>query len=290
MSVNYAKLPLEQLTELAEKGDNLAQVELATALENGEGINKDIELAVSWYCQAASRGSVDAQRSLGWIYATGKGVEKDDNLASYWLSRAAKSGDAYAGRLLKLIGDNPASPSRTGCTQIANAGWLNKRCINSSCRKIVVLVEKLAAEYRLDANLVLAVVAAESAFNPLALSKKNAQGLMQLIPETAQRFGVKDAWDSEQNLRGGMAYLRWLLAYFDGNVEYTLAAYNAGENRVLEYNGVPPFVETQAYVKRIIGDYGKSFHYFDKRWLRGPRPTGASIVQYENAMAVTRGG
>ena len=290
LSVNYTKLPLGQLTEMARKGDKQAQVELATAFENGEGVSKDVDLAISWYCLAASRGSIDAQRSLGWIYATGKGVAKDDKLASYWLNRAAKSGDAYAGRLLKLIGDNSAKPSRIGCTPVANAGWLNKRCINSSCREIVALIDKLAVEYRLDANLVLAVVAAESAFNPLALSAKNAQGLMQLIPETARRFGVKDAWDSEQNLRGGMAYLCWLLAYFEGNVEYALAAYNAGENRVLEYNGVPPFAETRAYVKRIIRDYGKSFHHFDKSWLQGSRQTGDSVVQNDKAIAANISG
>jgi soluble lytic murein transglycosylase-like protein len=74
---------------------------------------------------------------------------------------------------------------------------------------------------------------------------------MQLIPATAERFGVKDVWDPEDNLRGGMAYLRWLLKRFDGDVKLTLAAYNAGEGAVDRHGGVPPYSETRAYVSRI---------------------------------------
>jgi soluble lytic murein transglycosylase-like protein len=104
----------------------------------------------------------------------------------------------------------------------------------------------------LDPELVLALIEAESNFNPRALSPKNAQGLMQLIPATAERFGVRDAWDPEQNLRGGMAYLRWLLARFKGNVQLALAGYNAGEGAVERHGGIPPYAETRAYVSHII--------------------------------------
>ncbi len=280
--INYAKVPLDQLTEMARMGDQTAQVELATALEHGEGVTKDIGLAITWYCLAAGRGSADAQRSLGWIYANGKGVEKNDKLAAYWLNKAAGAGDDYAARLVKRIVDKVGTPDKTGCSHVASAPWLKSRCMKTSCRKIVRMVEKLAVDYRLDANLVLAVISAESAFNPRALSNKNAQGLMQLIPETAERFGVKDPWNKEENLRGGMAYLRWLLAFFNGNVELALAGYNAGENRVMEYNGIPPFAETKAYVRRIISDYGKRSHYFEKSWLTRSRPaTGQTVVQSE---------
>jgi soluble lytic murein transglycosylase-like protein len=79
---------------------------------------------------------------------------------------------------------------------------------------------------------------------------------MQLIPATASRFGVKDAWDPEQNLRGGMAYLRWLLDHFDGNVKLALAGYNAGEGAVERHGGIPPYNETQNYVKKIIRRIG----------------------------------
>ena len=292
LGINYAKLPLEQLTEMANMGDQAAQVELATALEHGEGVKKDIELAITWYCLAAGRGSADAQRSLGWIYANGKGVKKDDKLAAYWLDKAAGSGDDYAARLVKRLVDRVGKPDKTGCSHVASAPWLRGRCVTSSCRKIIKMVERLAVDYRLDANLVLAVISAESAFNPAARSAKNAQGLMQLIPETAKRFGVKNVWDKEENLRGGMAYLRWLLAYFNGNVEHALAGYNAGENRVVQYNGVPPYAETKAYVKRILSDYGKRFHHFDKSWLTSAQPTaGLSVVQTEkDAIRGTLGG
>jgi soluble lytic murein transglycosylase-like protein len=114
------------------------------------------------------------------------------------------------------------------------------------------MVHKLAPHYELDPELVLAVIEAESNFNPRALSPKNAQGLMQLIPATATRFGVDDVWNPEQNLRGGMAYLRWLMARFENDVELVLAAYNAGENAVDRYGRVPPYNETRAYVTRVI--------------------------------------
>jgi soluble lytic murein transglycosylase-like protein len=278
----YRQLPLSQIQELAEQGDLKAQVELATALEHGEGIKRDMERAIVWYCRAAGRGSKDAQRSLGWIYANGRhGVRRDDDVAAYWLDRAASNGDKYAARLVKRIANDVVTPKHTGCTHVAKAPWLKQRCTSAACRQIVALVEKLAFDFRLDADLVLAVISAESGFNPRAQSNKGARGLMQLIPATAERFGVRNSWNEEQNLRGGMAYLRWLLAYFDGNVEHALAGYNAGEQRVKHYNGIPPYAETQAYVQRIISDYGKRFHSFDKRWLKRPASNGGRVAQQQ---------
>ena len=101
---------------------------------------------------------------------------------------------------------------------------------------------------------------AESNFNPLAVSPKNAQGLMQLIPATAKRFGVRNLLDPQQNIEGGLAYLRWLLLRFDHDVVKTSAAYNAGEGAVDRHQGVPPFPETQAYVARILGFYLATRH------------------------------
>jgi soluble lytic murein transglycosylase-like protein len=95
------------------------------------------------------------------------------------------------------------------------------------------------------------------------VSPKNAQGLMQLIPETAERFNVRKPFDPEQNIRGGMAYLRWLLAYFKGNVALVAAAYNAGEGAVNRYAGVPPYAETKGYVRRIRELFQKDEHPFD---------------------------
>lgn len=107
-------------------------------------------------------------------------------------------------------------------------------------QKVFGLVRKLAPEYGVSPRLVMAVIRAESNFEPEAVSPKNAQGLMQLIPETSVRFNVRKPFDPEQNLRGGMAYLRWLLAYFEGNVALVAAAYNAGEGTVNRYKRHSP--------------------------------------------------
>ena len=131
-------------------------------------------------------------------------------------------------------------------------------------RWLISLTTSLSAWYALDPKLVLSVIAAESNFNTKAESPKAAMGLMQLIPDTAERFNVRNAFDATQNLRGGMRYLRWLLSYYRGNLRYVLAAYNAGEGRVDRYQGVPPYPETRAYVKRVIGLYGGARHGFDE--------------------------
>jgi len=129
--------------------------------------------------------------------------------------------------------------------------------------EIEQLVHRLAPQYAVDPNLVLAVISAESAFNPKAVSPKNAQGLMQLIPETAERFGVKQAFSPAENIKGGLAYLRWLLAFFQGDVPLVLAAYNAGERAVEKYRGIPPYPETQNYVKKITSKYRRALHPFE---------------------------
>jgi soluble lytic murein transglycosylase-like protein len=116
-------------------------------------------------------------------------------------------------------------------------------------------VRWIAPEYELDPELVLAVIGVESTFDPNARSTKNARGLMQLLPATARRFGVRNIRDPIENLRGGMAYLGWLMARFDGDVELVLAAYNAGEGAVRRFGGIPPYRETRAYVRRVLRSY-----------------------------------
>jgi soluble lytic murein transglycosylase-like protein len=108
----------------------------------------------------------------------------------------------------------------------------------------------------LDPRLVEAVIRVESAFNTRALSHKGAMGLMQLMPGTADDLGVENAFDVDENLRGGTTYLRQLLDRFDGDVQLALAGYNAGPGAVEKYHGVPPYRETSDYVKRILADYG----------------------------------
>lgn len=114
------------------------------------------------------------------------------------------------------------------------------------------IVNQVADDYAVDKALVQAVIHAESAFNSRAVSAKGASGLMQLMPETAHRYGVHDIFDPEQNVIGGVRYLRDLLKTFGHNLRLTLAAYNAGENSVLRYGGVPPFPETVNYVNRVM--------------------------------------
>ena len=124
----------------------------------------------------------------------------------------------------------------------------------------VQLVHQIAPRYGVDPALVMAVIAQESSFNPSAVSAKQAQGLMQLIPETARRFGVRNPFDPKQNIQGGIAYLHFLLRHFQGDVALTLAGYNAGEQAVDKYQRIPPYRETQHYVRRIMAQYPKPFH------------------------------
>ena len=124
-----------------------------------------------------------------------------------------------------------------------------------SYSQIKGLVHPIAKAMNVDPKLVEAVIQIESSRNARALSNKGAMGLMQLIPETAERFGVTNPWDPHQNVKGGVRYLRYLLSYFEGNVDYVLAAYNAGENAVDRARGVPPFKETRNYVRKIRTHY-----------------------------------
>ena len=123
----------------------------------------------------------------------------------------------------------------------------------------------MAPEFGLDPNFVLAIMQIKSGYRTDAVSPRNAQGLMQLIPETAERLGVKDPFDAKDNMRGGMRYLRWLLAYFQGDVSLVAAAYNAGEGAVERYRGVPPYKETETYVKRLNSVYPRKRHPFKAR-------------------------
>jgi soluble lytic murein transglycosylase-like protein len=113
------------------------------------------------------------------------------------------------------------------------------------------LIRAAAKKYDLDEHLLAGVMRAESNFNPRAVSAKNAQGLMQLLPSTASRLAVRDTFDPAQSVEAGAHYLKQLLDRFSGNVALALAAYNAGPKRVVQYNGVPPYRETQNYVKRV---------------------------------------
>lgn len=115
----------------------------------------------------------------------------------------------------------------------------------------VDIVRHYSSRYSLEEGLVHAVIKAESNYNPAAVSRKGALGLMQLMPATARLLNVSDPFDAEENIRGGSRYLRQMLDEFNGNVDYAIAAYNAGPNAVKRHGGIPPYEETRTYVKRV---------------------------------------
>jgi hypothetical protein len=123
------------------------------------------------------------------------------------------------------------------------------------------LVDSISKDYGVDPALVDAMVRTESNYNPWAVSSKGARGLMQLIPETGRRFGVQDFFDPRQNIEGGVRYIKYLLNMFEGNVDLSLAAYNAGESLVARLGRIPPYPETKNYVRKIRALYAKPYSY-----------------------------
>ena len=229
--------------------------------------------AASHYCAAAREGSTEGQYRLGRLYLIGQGLARDNQLAVNLLAVAAERGHERARSLLGGLpaGDRlPDCLTRGGAPEAAVAvvdevvpqDIVDRyvRALPADKRRHAQLIQKLAPRFSVDARLALAIVRSESNFDAAARSPKNAVGLMQLIPDTAERFGVRDALDPEQNIRGGLAYLRTLLAQFKGDVALTAAAYNAGEGAVTRHGGVPPYAETQEYVRRILNFYRAAHH------------------------------
>lgn len=130
-------------------------------------------------------------------------------------------------------------------------------------KKYLDLINEVAYRHQVDAKLVHAVIQTESAYNSNAVSSAGAVGLMQLMPDTARRFGVTNRNDPDQNVEGGTRYLRHLIDMFNPNLDLAVAAYNAGENAVIKYNNsIPPYPETQNYVKQVLALYNKQkFQY-----------------------------
>jgi len=245
----------------------------ATSYENGEGVAKDVLRAYQLYCRAAKKGDAESQYDIGWMYFNGRGVARDDAMAALFFQLAAEQGHVQARTLLAHAGapaadlpecmrDPPPPPPADPPVEALDDGS-SFVAANAEQAHVADLVRKIAPEFQVSPLLALAVIRAESNFDPRAVSPRNAQGLMQLIPETSRRFKVKKPFDVVQNLRGGLAYLRWLLAYFEGNVPMVAAAYNAGEKTVDRYRGVPPYAETRDYVKRVMKVFGKPTHPFD---------------------------
>lgn len=148
----------------------------------------------------------------------------------------------------KIIYNTPSPRSRG-----TDFRWLARQHDRRS--KYDSLIERHARQYRVDPVLVRAVIQVESAFDPQCISRKGARGLMQLMPLTAKRYGVQRIHDPNENISGGVRYLRYLLEMFRNDLPRALAAYNAGENAVIRYGGIPPYEETDTYVKRALTVY-----------------------------------
>lgn len=258
-------------------GGTSTQALLASAVqyENAEGVPRDYQKAADLYCEAAKRGNANAQFSLGWMYSNGRGVTKNDAIAGQLFAMAAKQGHEAAKGMMQFAPviktvelPQCLTPEPVKIPAFAIVQENSAAPTIYSNRAIVHLVEKISKKHDIDPQLVMAVIAVESGFNVNARSPKNAQGLMQLIPETAQRFNVKNTLDAEENIKGGIAYLKWLLAFFKGNVEMVAAAYNAGEGAVEKYRGIPPYRETQDYVRKIARLYQKTDHPYQANLVK----------------------
>jgi TPR repeat protein len=240
-------------------GDPAAEFALGQRYENGEGLLRDYAHALALYCAAADQGHAEAAYNIGWMFLNGRGVTRDEAVGAGWLRLSAERGATHAIRVLRHLGAvEPAPP--TGCPEPEPA----LAATPAAPKKIAEIVARTAPKYQVDPKLVLAIISAESDFHASAVSRRNAKGLMQLMPETASRFGVRNSFDPTQNITGGVKYLRWLLAYFEGDIAKVIAAYNAGEGAVTHYGGVPPFPETRAYLAKVRRLYAAKHHPYDR--------------------------
>ncbi len=250
----------------------------ALAYEHGEGVAKDPLKAAALYCDAARNGDAEAQFSLGWMYANGRSVPHDEGIAAALFSLAAEQGHPGARQALKFVAadkaplpdcmrpDEPVAPA-----VIEEPPPDPFADLPAEKQKIADVVTALAPAYAVAPRLALAVISVESNFDPRAHSPKDARGLMQLIPDTAARFQVRNPFEIRDNIRGGLRYLRWLLSYYRGHVALAAAAYNAGEAVVDRYRGVPPYPETESYVQRVLALFGSDRHPYDAA-LASPPP------------------
>lgn len=267
--------PVAPTQELDAPDNPATLVALAVKYEHAEGVPKDYARAVELYCRAARSGFADAQYALGWMYANGRGVPRNDGVAAQLFAMAGEQGHAHAREMLRHTRSSVQTPlpscllPEKPVIEVAEAQVVEEPQepqVDAPDETVYLkgpifnLVHQLAPKYEVDPKLALAIISVESGFNIHAKSPKNAQGLMQLIPETARRFHVKNAFDPSDNIKGGLAYLQWLLTFFKGNVPLVAAAYNAGERAVEKYSGIPPYPETKDYVRKITQLYRNPSH------------------------------
>ena len=173
--------------------------------------------------------------------------------------------DAYNNMVngVSVVQDNLMASAKNEKSQefsdVLKSQTVSEKKTDSQTVDLDTIFVKASATYDVPVNLIRAVAKVESNFNPKAVSCCGAQGVMQLMPSTAKGIGVSDPLDAEQNIMGGTKYLSQMLDRYDGDVKLTLAAYNAGAGNVAKYGGVPPFKETQAYVKKVMENMGEEF-------------------------------
>ncbi|MBL8397184.1 MAG: lytic transglycosylase domain-containing protein [Candidatus Accumulibacter sp.] len=261
------------VTESAAQAENyieaprvVAALEQGRAAERGLGMRRNPRLAIALYCDAAIMGSPEGYFRVGRVLATTSSTLRQQQLANAYLALAIRLGNQEALKYYRSNVENAALGDECGSESdgLASAvyaaaspgtafdleGYLTRQ--SPSKQKIAAIIRQAAREYNFDARIALAIAMAESNLNATAVSPKSAQGVMQLIPATQERFGVTRPFDPEQNIRGALAYLRWLHKRFAGDWRLVVAAYNAGEGSVDRYGGVPPYAETQQYVRRVL--------------------------------------
>ncbi len=175
--------------------------------------------------------------------------------ATIWTTGVAAGADSYRltdGDGVVHLTNAPTDPRYRGLPVVSGTatGWL--RMTETSQHQFSADIREISSRHGVDPLLVESVIRAESAFNPTAVSRTGARGLMQLMPKTAMMLGVRDSFDPRENIEGGVRHLRYLLDRYPGNVSLAVAAYNAGEGAVDSHRGIPPYAETQQYVQRVL--------------------------------------
>ena len=242
-------LSLTSLTVFAQDSSQLAQVEEVSSARKVTSLTTTDLVNSQDFTAKVVEVNLTRKRKVTEVKRGKKGFDSADIPAGATASMAE----------IKAV-VKPEISNNVMVSAVANRTFTESRPLEVSTnnRSIDSLIEAAATRNGIDKRLMMAVMKQESSFNPRATSYKGACGLMQLMPATAARFGVRNIYDPEQNIEGGARYLRFLLDTFGGSVELALAGYNAGEGAVMKYgNRIPPYAETQDYVRKISAHYAR---------------------------------